>query len=160
MKQEGMSTVGYDETFSDDIRALCQFRGKQMKDGNGAIAIFQQDDNWFAFGDDADKLFERMGWQTSAKLMDEGVISWMDVNESGIMALKLNGIEVTTLDPKFGVNIVGWSSEEDYKADCLSLAQQTIAALCGDRDISFDHRLCGGRDHIQHQCRNAALCAV
>ena len=52
MKQEGMSTVGYDETFSDDIRALRQFREKQMKDGNEAIAIFQQDDNWFAFGDD------------------------------------------------------------------------------------------------------------
>ena len=129
MKQEGMSTVGYDETFSDDIRALRLFRGKQMKDGNEAIAIFQQDDNWFAFGDDADRLFERMGWQTSAKLMDEGAISWMDVNESGIMALKFNGIEVMTLDPKFGVNIAGWSSEEDYKADCLSLAQQTIDYL-------------------------------
>ena len=129
MKQEGMSTVGYDETFSDDIRALRQFREKHMKDGNGTIAIFQQGDNWFAFGDDADRLFERMGWQTSAKLMDEGAISWMDVNESGIMALKLNSIEINTLDPKFGINIAGWSSEEDYKADRLSLAQQTIDYL-------------------------------
>ena len=121
-----MSTVGYDETFSDDIRALRQFREKQMKGDTEAIAIFQQDDNWFAFDDDADRLFERMGWQTSAKLMDEGAISWMDVNESGIMALKLNSIEVMKLNPKFGVNIAGWSSEEDYKADRLSLAQQTI----------------------------------
>ena len=126
MRQKGMSTVGYDETFSDDIRALRQFREKQMRGDSEAIAIFQQDDNWFAFGDDADRLFERMGWQTSAKLMDEGAISWMDVNESGIMALKLNGIEVMTLNPKIGVNIAGWSSEEDYKADRLSLAQQTI----------------------------------
>ena len=125
MRQEEMSTVGYDETFSDDIRALRQFREKQMKGGE-AIAIFQQDDYWFAFDDDADRLFERMGWQTSAKLMDEGAISWMDVNESGIMALKLNSIEVMTLNPKFGINIAGWSSEEDYKADRLSLAQQTI----------------------------------
>ena len=70
-----------------------------------------------------------MGWQTSAKLMDEGAISWMDVNESGIMALKLNGIEVMNLNPKFGINIAGWSSEEDYKADRLSLAQQTIDYL-------------------------------
>ena len=121
-----MSTVGYDETFSDDIRALRQFREKQMKGDSEAIAIFQQDDNWFAFDDDADRLFERMGWQTSAKLMDEGAISWMDVNESGIMALKLNSIEVMKLNPKFGVNIAGWSSEEDYKANRLSLAQQTI----------------------------------
>ena len=126
MRQEGMSTVGYDETFSDDIRALRQFREKQMKGDSETIAIFQQDDNWFAFDDDADRLFERMGWQTSAKLMDEGAISWMDVNESGIMALKLNSIEVMKLNPKFGVNIAGWSSEEDYKADRLSLAQQTI----------------------------------
>lgn len=126
MRQEGMSTVGYDETFSDDIRALRQFREKQMRGDSEAIAIFQQDDNWFAFDDDADRLFERMGWQTSAKLMDEGAISWMDVNDSGIMALKLNGIEVMTLNPKIGVNIAGWSSEEDYKADRLSLAQQTI----------------------------------
>ena len=97
-----------------------------MKGDSEAIAIFQQDDNWFAFGDDADRLFERMGWQTSAKLMDEGAISWMDVNESGIMALKLNSIEVMNLNPKFGINIAGWSSEEDYKAYRLSLAQQTI----------------------------------
>ena len=126
MRQEEMSTVGYDETFSDDIRALRQFREKQVKGDSEAIAIFQQDDNWFAFDDDADRLFERMGWQTSAKLMDEGAISWMDVNESGIMALKLNRIEVMKLNTKFGVNIAGWSSEEDYKADRLSLAQQTI----------------------------------
>ena len=126
MRQEEMSTVGYDETFSDDIRALRQFREKQVKGDSEAIAIFQQDDNWFAFGDDADRLFERMGWQTSAKLMDEGAISWMDVNESGMMALKLNSIEVMTLNPKFGINIAGWSSEEDYKAYRLSLAQQTI----------------------------------
>ena len=126
MRQEEMSTVGYDETFSDDIRALRQFREKQVKGDSEAIAIFQQGDNWFAFDDDADRLFERMGWQTSAKLMDEGAISWMDVNESGIMALKLNSIEVMNLNPKFGVNIAGWSSEEDYKADRLSLAQQTI----------------------------------
>ena len=130
MRQEEMSTIGYDETFSDDIRALRQFREKQVKDDSAAIAIFQQDDNWFAFDDDADKLFERMGWQTSAKLMDEGAISWMDVNESGIMALKLNSIEVMKLNPKFGVNIAGWSSEEDYKADRLSLAQQKTTGAC------------------------------
>ena len=85
MRQEEMSTVGYDETFSDDIRALRQFREKQVKGDSEAIAIFQQDDNWFAFDDDADRL-----------------------------------------NPKFGINIAGWSSEEDYKADRLSLAQQTI----------------------------------
>ena len=129
MSQERQNTVAYDEMFSDDIRALREFREKHMKSNKEAIAIFQQDDNWFAFEDDADKLFERMGWQTSAKLMDEGVISWMDVNESGIMALKLNGIEVTVLHPKFGVNVEGWSTEEDYKANRLSLAQQTMDYL-------------------------------
>ena len=56
MRQEEMSTVGYDETFSDDIRALRQFREKQVKGDSEAIAIFQQDDNWFAFDDDADRL--------------------------------------------------------------------------------------------------------
>ena len=42
MRQEEMSTVGYDETFSDDIRALRQFREKQMKVDSEAVAIFQR----------------------------------------------------------------------------------------------------------------------
>lgn len=119
----------YDETFSDDMRALREYRELRMKRQGEGIAVVQQGEGWFAFGDDADRLFERIGWQTSAKLMDEGAVSWMDISESGMMALKLSGIGVTELRPRFGVSIAGWSSEEDYRDDRLSLAQQTMDYL-------------------------------
>ena len=129
MEQERMNTIDYDETFSDDMRALREYRELRMKRKSEEIAVIQQGDGWFAFGDDADKLFLQIGWQTSAKLMDEGAISWMDISESGMMALKLSGIEVAELRPKFGVSMADWSSEKDYKDNRLSLAQQTMDYL-------------------------------
>jgi hypothetical protein len=85
MTQERMNSVAYNETFSDDIRALRRERdkGKGLRDD---IAAFQNGDSWFVFDDDANRLFEVMGWQTSEKLMDEGAISWMNLSEEGKMA--------------------------------------------------------------------------
>ena len=128
MTQERMNTVAYDETFSDDIRALRRERdrGKGLRDD---IAAFQNGDSWFVFDDDANRLFEVMGWQTSEKLMDEGAISWMNLSEEGKMALLNTDLNVISFRKHAGINITGWSSEEDYKADRLSLAQQTLDYL-------------------------------
>ena len=128
MTQERMNSVAYNETFSDDIRALRRERdkGKGLRDD---IAAFQNGDSWFVFDDDANRLFEVMGWQTSEKLMDEGAISWMNLSEEGKMALLNTDLNVISFRKHAGINIAGWSSEEDYKADRLSLAQQTLDYL-------------------------------
>lgn len=127
-EQKMMEDVSY-ETFSDDIRTLRGQRNKAVGSGENAIALFQYDDNWFAFEKDADRIFEKMGWQTSAKLMDEGALSWMNIGYNGMSLLNASGMEVHVLQPKVGIEVVDWSSEEDYRADRFSMAQQTIDYL-------------------------------
>ena len=129
MKQDRMSTVDMEETFSDDIRALRRQREKGLKGDSDAIALFEHGDNWFAFENDADHIFEKMGWQTSAKLMDEGAVSWMNIGYSGLSALYDAGLNVKLLKPEFGISIADWSSMEDYKANRLALSQQAIDYL-------------------------------
>ena len=128
MTQERMNTVGNDETFSDDIRALRKERAK-IKNRRDDIVIFPNGDKWFVFDDDANRLFEVLGWQTSEKLMDEGAISWMSLSDEGREALLLTDLEPISLWKHAEINVAGWSSEEDYKADRLSLAQQTLDYL-------------------------------
>ena len=123
-----MNTVVYDETFSDDIRALRKERAK-IKNRRDDIVIFPNGDKWFVFDDDANRLFEVLGWQTSEKLMDEGAISWMSLSDEGREALLLTDLEPISLWKHAEINVAGWSSEEDYKADRLSLAQQTLDYL-------------------------------
>ena len=128
MTQERMNTVGNDETFSDDIRALRKERAK-IKNRRDDIVIFPNGDKWFVFDDDANRLFEVLGWQTSEKLMDEGAISWMNLSDEGREALLLTDLNPISLWIHAEINVAGWSSEEDYKADRLSLAQQTLDYL-------------------------------
>ena len=129
MKQEIEKSVDIDETFSDDIRALRLQREKELRDNSEAIALFEHGDWWFAFEQDADAIYEKTGWQTSAKLMDEGAISWMTVDYNGLAALYDMGVKVQLLKPQTEVEIVDWSSWEDYKANRLALAQQAIDYL-------------------------------
>lgn len=129
MKQEIEKSVDIDETFSDDIRALRLQREKELRDNSEAIALFEHGDWWFAFEEDADAIYEKTGWQTSAKLMDEGAISWMTVDYNGLAALYDMGVKVQLLKPQTEVEIVDWSSWEDYKANRLALAQQAIDYL-------------------------------
>ena len=129
MKQEIEKSVDIDETFSDDIRALRLQREKELRDKSEAIALFEHGDWWFAFEQDADAIYEKTGWQTSAKLMDEGAISWMTVDYNGLAALYDMGVKVQLLKPQTEVEIVDWSSWEDYKANRLALAQQAIDYL-------------------------------
>ena len=128
MTQERMNTVDYDETFSDDIRALRKER-ERIKGLRDDIVAFQNGDKWFVFDDDANKLFEVMGWQTSEKLMDEGAISWMSLSNEGRSALLITDLNIISVREHAGIDVAGWSSEEDYKADRLSLAQQTLDYL-------------------------------
>ncbi len=128
MTQERMNTVDYNETFSDDIRALRKEREK-IRGLRDDIVTFQNGDSWFVFDDDANKLFEVMGWQTSEKQMDEGAISWMSLSDEGKSALLITDLNVISVREHAGINVAGWSSEEDYKADRLSLAQQTLDYL-------------------------------
>ena len=123
-----MNTVDYDETFSDDIRALRKER-ERIKGLRDDIVAFQNGDKWFVFDDDANKLFEVMGWQTSEKLMDEGAISWMSLSNEGRSALLITDLNIISVREHAGIDVAGWSSEEDYKADRLSLAQQTLDYL-------------------------------
>ena len=129
MKQEIEKSIDIDESFSDDIRALRLQREKELRDNSEAIALFEHGDWWFAFEQDADAIYEKTGWQTSAKLMDEGAISWMTVDYNGLAALYDMGVKVQLLKPKTEVEIVDWSSWEDYKANRLALAQQAIDYL-------------------------------
>lgn len=117
------------ETFSDDIRSLRQQRMGAMKGKEDVIVLFEHDDSWFAFEDDADRIFEKIGWQTSAKLMDEGAISWMNIGYAGRSELDASGIKIVYLKPNIGINIVPYSSEQDYTDDRLSRAQQVIDYL-------------------------------
>ena len=48
MKRRQMNTVDYDETFSDDIRALRKERAR-IKNWRDDIVIFPNGDNWFVF---------------------------------------------------------------------------------------------------------------
>ena len=118
MTQERMNTVGNDETFSDDIRALRKERAK-IKSRRDDIVIFPNGDNWFVFDDDANRIFEVLGWQTSEKLMDEGAISWMNLSDEGREALLLTDLNPISLWKHAEINVAGWSSEEDYKASML-----------------------------------------
>ena len=129
MKQEIEKSVDIDETFSDDIRALRLQREKDLRGNSETIALFEHGDWWFAFEKDADAIYEKTGWQTSAKLMDEGAISWMTVDYNGLAALYDMGVKVQLLKPQTEVEIVDWSSWEDYKANRLALAQQAIDYL-------------------------------
>lgn len=131
MEEQNRKTAVVDdyETFSDDIRSLRQQRMEAMKGREDAIVLFEHDDCWFAFEDDADRIFEKIGWQTSAKLMDEGAISWMDIGYAGRKELDASGEKVVYLKPNIGINVVPCSSEQDYMDERLSRAQQVIDYL-------------------------------
>ncbi len=119
----------YSDTFSDDLRSLLHQREQILNGDKDIIAIFQHGDNWFAFANDADSIFEKMGWQTSLKLTDEGAVSWMDIGYSGMAMLNADKINIRRLQPEVEIVPQNWSSEDDYNAVRLSLAQQTIDYL-------------------------------
>lgn len=83
---------------------------------------------WVAIGDDADRLFEIFGWQTST--VDDGLagISYIYVSEMGYEVLRESGYSVHSLYPaEDDVNCVFFS--DSFQEDMVASYQQNIDYL-------------------------------
>lgn len=124
-----MASVGFKNSLNEDFAILDKQRELAVGDNADDLVVFQKGNGWFAYGKDADQLFERMSWQTTEAATTDGAVSWMNISEQGIFALHAAIPEVHVLQPNVNIILVEDLSERAIKADELSLAQQSIDAL-------------------------------
>ena len=83
---DGMARLadnGFHDTLTEDIPILERQRQQLVGDLHDAVVIFRQGNGNFAYGQDADRLFELVGWQTSGAKVGDEWVSWMPVSGVG-----------------------------------------------------------------------------
>lgn len=146
---------GYAEYFNRDIVTLFS-EAAQAKEchPDDVIILYDQIDNHVAVGNDADKLFERFGWQTATAEVDGSRMSVMPISDDvlcakGLFDFHLSETKVDLLD----IRLI------DPREAELSIAQQTIDAFrrgLPDEEVVFPindikyHTVKRGIEHVCH----------
>lgn len=129
---DGMARLadnGFHDTLGKDIPVLERQRKELLGDKDDAIVLFRQGNGSFAYGEDADRLFELMGWQTSEAQAGKKMVSWMAVSDEGLQALSEAGHPFHNPQANVSVIRVEDVSKEAVDNEMLSLAQQSIDAI-------------------------------
>ena len=126
---EGMARLadnGFHDTLSEDISILERQRQQLVGELTDTLVIFKQGNGNFAYGQDADRLFELVGWQTSGVKVGNEWMSWMPVSDLGLYALAEAGIPYYNPQPNVSVIRVEDVPQRFIDDDSLSLAQQCV----------------------------------
>ena len=126
---DGMARLagnGFHDTLTEDIPILERQRQQLVGDLHDAVVIFRQGNGYFAYGQDADRLFELVGWQTSGAKVGDEWVSWMPVSDMGIQALAEAGIPFYNPQPNVSVIRVEDVPQQVIDDESLSLAQQSV----------------------------------
>lgn len=136
---DGMALLadnGFHDTLANNLPVLERQRQDLVGDSSDAIVIFKQGNGNFSYGQDADRLFEQMGWQTSEAQVGDKKVSWMPVNDEGIQAMSESGKVFLNPQPNVPVIRVEDVSQEVIDNEMLSLAQQKIDYIRQDNKRS------------------------
>ena len=116
---------GYENYFNKDILKLASDAAKVKEDHpDDIIILYDLIDNLLAIGEDADKLFERFGWQTATAEVGGTRMSVMPISED---VLRIGGLFDFRLSETM-VDMINIHVTDPLEAE-LSLAQQTIDAF-------------------------------
>ena len=129
---DGMARIadnGYRSTMADDLKVLNRQRESLTTDAADAVILFQHGNGHFAYGKDADMLFEKLAWQTADKPVDGETVSWLNINADGMRVLRLYDFDVITAQPNVEIHLPENVSDEEYRADRLAQAQQVIDSI-------------------------------
>ena len=146
--------AGYESYFNRDVLNLCHDMQSAKEDNPDAIVIlYDQIDNHVAIGADANKLFERFGWQTATVEMGGSRLSMMPISDDILQNRMFDFHLVET-----SVDLLDIRVSDPMEAE-LSIAQQTIDAfrrgLSGEdvvfpvRDLKY-HAIKRGIEHSYH----------
>lgn len=138
---------GYQSTFAHDLKLLEHQREGLAKRVPDAIILFQHGEGFFTFGRDADILFEKLGWQSSAKPVGNEAVCWMNISDDGMKVLRLYDIDTITLKPNVEIHLTETESVGEYKDDQLLQAQQVIDSIRG-MNMESDAMLSLGQYHV------------
>ena len=126
---DGMARLadnGFHDTLTEDIPILERQRQQLVGDLHDAVVIFRQGNGNFAYGQDADRLFELVGWQTSGAKVGDEWVSWMPVSDMGIQALAEAEVPYYNPQPNVSVIRVEDVPQQVIDDESLSLAQQSV----------------------------------
>lgn len=126
---DGMARLadnGFHDTLTEDIPVLERQRQQLVGELTDTLVIFMQGNGNFAFGQDADRLFELVGWQTSGVKVGNEWMSWMPVGDLGLSALAEAGIPYYNPQPNVSVIRVEDVPRKFIDDESLSLAQQCV----------------------------------
>lgn len=117
---------GLHDNLTEAIPVLEQQRQILVGNLKDMLVIFKQGDKNFAYGDDANRLFELVGWQTSGAKVGDDWVSWMPVSNLGLQALA--EAEIPYYNPQADVSVIrGEDIPQQFVDDeTLSLAQQCV----------------------------------
>ena len=126
-----INEAGLDKALHNEFNGLSELR--KTKD-DSSIVLFKDGEKWFTFGNDADWLFEKKGWQTAELNVIDKKISWMDINQDGKAVLEKENVIIDTIDNAC-VNII--TNFVDSTNSYFSLSQQTLdffRKLCKEKN--------------------------
>ena len=121
-----LSDNGFRDTLTEDIPALERQRQQLVGELTDTVVIFKQGNGNFAYGQDADRLFELAGWQTSGVKVGDEWMSWMPVSDMGIQALAEANVPFYNPQPNVSVIRVEDVPQRVLDDESLSLAQQSV----------------------------------
>lgn len=118
--KQGVNSDNWHQRYGRECKDVQRVRKAVKGDYDAHIVLFKCGRQWAAIDDDANRLFELFGWQTS--YVDDGgdfPVSWMYVTAEGLEVLKVSPYTVKILD--LGkVNVMS----NAYLEDLVSCAQQ------------------------------------
>ena len=147
---DGMARIadnGYRSTIPNDLKILDHQRQILTKDAPDTIVLFKHGKGYFAYGKDADMLFEKLAWQTTDMPVENGTVSWLNINADGMKVLRLYDIDTIATRPDVEIHLPGCCRDEEYKADRLAQSQQTIDSI-RLTNMERDALLCLGQYHV------------
>lgn len=117
-------------SLDDSIKTLENKREVIERDSPSTIALFKSGNGYIAFGNDADRIFEEKGWQTTEVATETRRISWMPINEDGMNVLRQERPSLVITDAN--AEIRDFKKGNGYAEDKLiSEAQQTLDYMRG-----------------------------
>lgn len=127
------------ETFSSDrdLDIMEKQREEITKARPDALVLFRNGDGYIAYGNDADRIFEKKGWQISDAETEKRTVSWVEINKDGRESLNKN-FSVFTINTQAELRDFDRGSNGNFVNDNLiASAQQKIEH--GRDSLSHDH---------------------
>lgn len=125
------------EAYPDrELAILDGQRYRIEKENPDALVLFRKGDGYVAYGNDADRIFEKKGWQISDLETDKRTVSWVEINKDGKDVLSKD-FPVVVTDTQAELRDFPLSGKNFLNDNLIADVQQKIEH--GRDSLSLDH---------------------